>query len=282
VDNGSRVVPLGVRNSRGGLEVHTDGEKRSSAAALAEALPLQVIDPDVHGLVAGGPENRRRYIDWMAFHVEHGYLEAWRRFRRALKQRNAALRAGGNQGSLSGWNHELAELGSQVDLARRRILDLSRPTIEEFGQVLLGSPLGIDYQQGWPGDKSLEEALAEGVERDLQLSSTQAGPHRADLRLVYDERQARKLVSRGQQKLLACALILAATEVVQTHLERSLLLLLDDPAAELDSESVGRLMACVEGLGCQVIATTLDRQQALFSSSPTLFHVEQGRVERAM
>ena len=40
------------------------------------------------------PEMRRRYIDWIAFHVEHGYLESWRRFRRALKQRNAALKAG--------------------------------------------------------------------------------------------------------------------------------------------------------------------------------------------
>ncbi|MDH3990431.1 MAG: hypothetical protein OEV34_14950, partial [Gammaproteobacteria bacterium] len=105
--------------------------------------------------------------------------------------------------------------------------------------------------------------------------------HRADMKLVYDERQARKLVSRGQQKLLACALILAATEVVQTQLERPLLLLLDDPAAELDGQSVGRLMSSVEGLGCQVIATTLDRTAALFSTAPTLFHVEHGRVEGA-
>ena len=61
-----------------GLEVHADGEKMNSAASLAEALPLQVIDPDVHKLIAGGPEDRRRYIDLIAFHVEHGYLERWR------------------------------------------------------------------------------------------------------------------------------------------------------------------------------------------------------------
>ena len=100
-NTGTRTVSIGVRNSRSGLEVHADGEKRSSAAALAEALPLQIIDPDIHDLVAGGPENRRRYIDWMAFHVEHGYLETWRRFRRALKQRNAALRAGTNSRPLA-------------------------------------------------------------------------------------------------------------------------------------------------------------------------------------
>ena len=63
------------------------------------------------------------------------------------------------------------------------------------------------------------------------MGSTHAGPHRGDLKLKLDERQARKLVSRGQQKLLACALILSATGVVQTHLDHQLLLLLDDPAA---------------------------------------------------
>ncbi len=278
---GNREVTLGVRNGKSGLEVHTDGEKRSSAAALAEALPLQVVDPDVHELVAGGPEGRRRYIDWLAFHVEPGYLEQWRRFRRALKQRNAALRAGSGRAALAGWDEELAVLGDSVDQARRRVVDIVAPAVEEFGQGLLGSDVDIEYLQGWPAGKTLRDALRDAIERDLQLASTQAGPQRADLRLNYDERQARKLVSRGQQKLLACALILAATEIVQSHLEKPLLLLLDDPAAELDSDSVGRLMDSVEQLGCQVVATTLDPEQPLFSAKPVLFHVEQGVVERA-
>ncbi len=68
---------------------------------------------------------------------------------------------------------------------------------------------------------------------------------------------------------------------MQSHLEKPLLLLLDDPAAELDSDSVGRLMDSVEQLGCQVVATTLDPEQPLFSAKPVLFHVEQGVVERA-
>jgi len=277
-DGGAREISLGVRNSRAGLEVHTGGEKRSSAAALAEALPLQVIDPDVHELVAGGPEGRRRYLDWMVFHVEPGYLERWRRFRRALKQRNAGLRAGCDRATLRGWDHELAVLGTEVDAARQRTLEIARPILNEAGQGLLGSPVDVSYQRGWPAEKSLAEALADSTERDLQLTSTQAGPQRADLRLSYDERQARKLVSRGQQKLLACSLILAAVEVVQTALEKPLLLLLDDPSAELDGESVGRLMDRVAGLGCQVIATTLDAKLPLFDVEPRLFHVEQGII----
>ena len=277
----NRETTLGVSNGKSGLEVHTGGEKRTSAAPLAEALPLQVVDPDVHDLVAGGPEGRRRYIDWMVFHVEPGYLDQWRRFRRVLKQRNAALRSPSEGENLAGWDEELATLGNEVDEARRRIVDIVSPAVAELGESLLGSAVTIDYAQGWPSGKSLLDALRDSTERDLQLASTQAGPHRADLRLSYDERQARKLVSRGQQKLLACALILAATEVVQTHLEKPLLLLLDDPAAELDGDSVGRLMQAVEQLGSQVVATTLDPKQALFSDVPTMFHVEHGVVESA-
>ena len=98
------------------------------------------------------------------------------------------------------------------------------------------------------------------------------------MKLVYDERQAKRLVSRGQQKLLACALVLAATEVVQTALEEPMLLLLDDPAAELDPDSLARLIGHVAGLGCQVISTALPGGSPVFPSPAAMFHVEQGVV----
>ena len=119
-ETGVREATIGVRNSREGLEIHIDGDKIQGAAGLAEILPLQVVDPDVHNLVAGGPEERRRYLDWIAFHVEHGYLEHWRRFRRALKQRNAALKETISRDALAGWDRKLAETGLEVDEARRR------------------------------------------------------------------------------------------------------------------------------------------------------------------
>jgi DNA replication and repair protein RecF len=98
------------------------------------------------------------------------------------------------------------------------------------------------------------------------------------LRLSYDERQARRLVSRGQQKLLASAMILAAAETAQAALNQRLLLLLDDPAAELDRESLGRLMAQVEALGSQVIATSLEVSALQFPQKPAMFHVEHGAL----
>lgn len=280
VSGGSRPLPVGVRNSRDGLEVRIDGESNGGAAALASALPLQIVDPEVHKLVAGGPEQRRRYLDWIAFHVEHGYLALWRRFRRALKQRNAALREGAGAAALAGWDREFAGIGLQLHRVRQRVLEISLPALEETGAALLGSETGFEYQQGWASGRPLLQALQDGTERDRQLGSTQAGPQRADLKLIFDEHQARKRVSRGEQKLLACTLILAATDVVQTHLEQPLLLLLDDPAAELDGDSLRRLMAAVVGLGCQVIATALEPDTELFPRAPAMFHVERGVLKK--
>ena len=280
-ENGARHQRVGVRNSREGLEIRVDGRSDVGAAGLAEALPLQVIDPEVHNLVAGGPEQRRRFLDWVGFHVEPEHLFNWRQFRRALKQRNAALKGQAGQAAIRSWDAEFVELGMKLDESRRKALDAAGVALLEHGAKLLGTELGFEYQQGWNSARTLAEALEEGLARDRQQGVTQSGPHRADLKVTYDERQARKLVSRGQQKLLASAMVLAAAETAQTALERPLLLLLDDPAAELDGEALGRLLEAVRSLGCQVVATSLDRGALELPPSTRLFHVEHGVLRPA-
>ncbi len=276
-----RATSIGVRNSRSGLEVRVDGDSGGGTASLAAALPLQVIDPDVHNLVSGAPDDRRRFVDWLAFHVEPDYLALWRQFRRALKQRNAALKAGAGREPLIAWDKEFSRLGERLSAARERVLGVALDTLREQGVALLKADIDFRYTQGWGADKGLREALEEHLERDLVAGTTQVGPHRADLRLIFDERQARRLVSRGQQKLLASAMILAATQTVQSVLERPLLLLLDDPAAELDQDSIGRLMEQVAALGCQVIVTSLRRDELVFPVPPRVFHVEHGSLQKA-
>lgn len=278
VTGGIRRSTVGVRNGPGGLEVRIDGESDGGAAALAAALPLQIIDPDVHNLVAGAPDERRRYLDWIAFHVEHGYLETWRRFRRSLKQRNAAVRSGASAAVINGWSAEFCRHAQAVDSGRRSALQKASAVLGTIAGELLGCDAQFEYRAGWAEDKSLASVLESSVERDIQQGATQFGPHRADLRVSYDDRQARKLVSRGQQKLLACAMVLAAAETAQAELQRPLLLLLDDPAAELDSASLGRLLGRVRALQCQVIATSLAADKALLEDASAVFHVEQGRL----
>ena len=281
VSRGGKEFRVGARNGRGGLEVSVAGDGSGGVAALAGALPVQVIDPEVHDLVAGGPEQRRRYLDWTVFHVEQGFLEAWRRYRRVLRQRNACLKDGGRERDLQAWDRELIEHAGTVTAMREGTFELLRPVLTEVAERLLGSEVGFEFRRGWKSEQSLESALVESRERDRRQQTTHVGPQRADIRLVYDDRVAKKMVSRGQQKLLACAMVLGAADLYQEVAGEPLLILLDDPAAELDESSLGRLVAELEGLGSQIIATSLDPTRPTFSEPPQRFHVEQGHLSAA-
>jgi DNA replication and repair protein RecF len=91
---------------------------------------------------------------------------------------------------------------------------------------------------------------------------------------------ARETLSRGQQKLTAVAMIIAQLRLLQDELNLRALLLLDDPAAELDDKNLHRLFEELSALRCQMIATSLTQETALFQAPKATFHVEQGRVVR--
>ena len=269
---------LGVRAGANGYEARGNPGGDIGQADAARMLPVSVVDPDVHELVAGGPERRRRYLDALAFHVEHGFVEEWRRFRRVLRQRNAALRGGG--GPISVWDEEFEESAVRLDAARRRTVDALLPGLQSTCEGLLSESVAFDYSSGWPDGPGLGALLKASRERELKLGSTQYGPHRGDLRIRLDARQAKRLVSRGQQKLLSAAFLLASTALMQDKLGQPVLFLLDDPAAELDKGSLARLMSAVAGLQTQVVLTSLDREFAGLPDDMAMFHVEHGVMQQ--
>jgi DNA replication and repair protein RecF len=273
-----RRTSIGVKNGINGLETRISGKNGDGINSLIELLPLQIIDPEIHSLISGGPERRRQYIDWVAFHVEQGYLSIWRKYKRTLKQRNAALKSKSRASVVHGWNKDFIELANSINESRKNALSLITDNLKNLGHQLIGVEFSFEYQKGWSSKKNLELALSDSFDRDLLFGATQLGPHRADLKVSCSEQQARKLISRGQQKLLASTMVLAATNTVQSILEKPLLLLLDDPAAELDFESVSKLLKCVSSLNCQVVATSIDQEIGRFFEVPRMFHVEQGVI----
>ncbi|HEY8521042.1 MAG TPA: DNA replication/repair protein RecF [Gammaproteobacteria bacterium] len=272
---------LGVAFERGKLDKRLDGAPAESMATLASILPAYVIDPSSHGLVEGGPSERRRFLDWGVFHVEQSYLAAWRRYRRLLSQRNAALKARTGGAELEAWTAPLAEAGAEVDALRRGYVTRLAPWVEAHGQRLLQVPLRIEYRPGWPEGQTLAQALAASRARDLQTGVTEVGPHRADLLVRLGEGAARDEASRGQQKLAACALILAQVALHAASLgpERAVLLV-DDPAAELDRNSLDRLVQLLAEAPAQQLLTGLPGSALTPVSEAAVFHVEQGGLRR--
>lgn len=271
-------VVLGVRGARGVTEVRVGGAPAASLAALAERLAVQVIDPEVHKLVEEGPGHRRRFLDWGVFHVKHGFLEAWRRHQRALRQRNAALRQSQPALRVASWDAELLAAAQQITAMRKEYSAELEARATEATLALLGAPLSLDYARGWPADQSLDEAMAASLARDRERGRTHLGPQRADLKIRLGGRAARDRVSRGQQKLLASALVLAQLDILRDHTGRSGVLLLDDPAAELDAGALERLLARISSMGVQRLVTGLDARGLAPEKGAARFSVDAGKV----
>jgi len=268
---------LGVDVSRGTKQIRQDGEN-AKTADLAAAFPVQAIDPEIHELIQGGPEKRRRFVDWGVFHVEHSYIDTWRAYKTALKQRNAALRSGQSTKMVEVWDEQLVSSGNSLDMLRKSYLDSFMSRLSSILNDIQPYELKIAYHQGWKDDVSLAEALNASRDRDRVLQATQVGPHRGDLKLRIDGRGAKHRLSRGQQKLLGAAMVIAQTHFVAEALDRRVVLLVDDPAAELDDEHQQHLHELLAGVPAQLFVTSLNTADTELNKAGKSFCIEAGEV----
>jgi DNA replication and repair protein RecF len=268
----------GVEITREGTRARIDGRDAESLLALSSVLPVQSIDPDIHKIIDQGPERRRRWLDWLVFHVEPTFSDQWTRYQRALKQRNAALRAGSQDAGM--WDAALVGHGVAMTTARQDALARLEPYLQALFARFAGLEVSVGFHAGWGQDHTLADALRTNAARDLERGTTTSGPHRADIVLRLKGRSARETLSRGQQKLTAVAMIVAQLKLLQAERGMRAALLLDDPAAELDAKNLHLLFDELAALKCQMIATSLSPETTLFQAPKATFHVEQGRVIR--
>jgi DNA replication and repair protein RecF len=267
----------GVEYSKQGTRANLAGQGISGIAEIAEILPVQVIDPGVHRLIEEGSARRRRLLDWGVFHVKHEFLGVWRRYQRALQQRNAVLRANGDEQMLAGWETELSTAGHRVDALRGEYAAQLLPYFVDIADGLLGARgARFAYRRGWASDHDLATQLIESRPRDQRLRTTTVGAHRADVAFFFDGAPARDRVSRGQQKLLAAAFILGQLALQAAQGAPPACLMLDDPAAELDVDNLGKLLAAVSKIPAQLVITSVHESGLEGVKLGRKFHVKQG------
>lgn len=273
----------GLRHTGRHWEARLDGEAVATLAELCAALAVVTFEPGSHELIAGGAEHRRRFLDWALFHVEPTFLPVWRRFARALKQRNALLKSSPTPAALEPWDHELAEAGEQLTRLRLGFLDRLRPVLAEtavgFLPELGAADLG--FHPGWRREEMpLHAALALVHERDLLLGHTTVGPQRADWQVRYTGLPGREALSRGQEKLTALACVLAQAREFARERGEWPVICLDDLASELDRPHQEQVLRVLLSSGAQVLLTGTEPPPALTAlGAPTRwFHVEQQRV----
>lgn len=280
------IQQIGVQRSADSeFIIRINGQTVRSAAQLARALPLQLINPDSFRLLEGAPKQRRQFLDWGVFHVEHDFLPAWQRLQKSLKQRNSLLRRGRiDRLMLAPWELELSQAAEQVDRCRQAYIARLKPVFERvLADMLTIEGLSLSYFRGWDKEKPLAEVLALQFERDCQLGYTQAGPQRADLRVRVNGLNAVDVLSRGQQKLVVSALKIAQAYLLKEQYgSQSCVFLVDDLPSELDARHRQGLCRLLEELDCQVFITCVEADLLLGqwqSETPIkLFHVEHGHI----
>jgi DNA replication and repair protein RecF len=282
-------IPIGInRHTDGTANFKANGDLVSSAADLAGYLPVQVIDAEAFLLLDGAPKVRRQFVDWLVFHVEPTFFQLWKDCQRCLKHRNSLLRRDRMAGlkapnlvELASWDRELVLLTEQIHRLRARCIDKFNISfcelIKEFVSV---DGINISYYAGWDTDRPYGEILESGLERDYQTGYTHVGSNRADLRIKVHTQNAAEILSRGQQKLLVCALKIAQGYVFSQMTGRK--------TVYLDEKHRILLTTWLKIMDTQVFITGVEKEALVATwrdtpeSAVKLFHVEQGRVKEVI
>lgn len=277
VDGRARRVGLGRQGAR--WEARMDGEAVTLSELVGECAVV-CFEPGSHALIAGGAEERRRYLDWGVFHVEHDFMLAWRRYQRALKQRNSLLRSSvtAPDSQFSPWEAELAGSAAIIDRQRQLYLGALRPHLCTSVQALLPElgAMELRYRRGWAEGGELIDLLAQQRGRDLARGHTTLGPHRGDWSIVFEQAPLREHLSRGQEKLTALACVLAQASLYAERRGEWPVVCLDDLASELDKPHQAALVGQLQAVGAQVLVTGTEVPEALQGGPAHVFHVEQG------
>ncbi len=254
-----------------------DGQEISSQAEMAAALPVITFHADAQRHVQSEARHWRNRLDWGVFHVKHSFRDAWKEYRRALRQRNELLRNPSPGGALKQWNRQMAERAETLDSDRS---DYAGKLIAEVEAMAtsLGFPLGIRYARGWADGKAFLEVLDEAEAGDRQVGYTRQGPHRATLRLFWEGMPASERASQGQRKSIAALLLLAQVRLFTALSGRHCVVLVDDLAAEFDAHGRRWLLEGLEGTRQQIFVTATDQVPGLVPRGEAkMFHMEHGR-----
>ena len=280
--NESQEIPIGIRRSRNKSEIRVNKQPVKRVSDIAAQFPVLAIHPDSYRLITGSPSQRRQYLDWGVFHVEHGFFNAWQRFKKALSQRNAALKSKQKFDVCQLWNNEINNTSHYIDQLRQQYFDKLIPYFNQLtNQFFPDDVVDIEYKRGWSKETDLIDLLEQNLQKERLKGYTYHGPHRAELIIKINGQSAQTCISRGQQKTLVALMRLAQAMQFTGSTDKCCILLYDDLAAELDATHRKLILSVLSSMNIQLFLTAIEKDQLDLSAwqKIKMFHVEHGQVK---
>lgn len=216
---------------RGGKKsVEINGVQKNSAAALIERFCAVVFSPEHLSLIKRGPGERRKFIDSAICREKLKNAVVLSKYNRILNQRNSLLKDIYRRPSLADtlpvWDEPLLKSGAV--LVKNRIdyvKMLSDRAVEYHNGISKGKEkLKIRYMSGY--EASEDDTVGEIYEKlkcklekhksdDIRTGFTNYGPHRDDIEIIINGKNARAFASQGQQRSAVLSLKLAEASVLR-------------------------------------------------------------------
>jgi DNA replication and repair protein RecF len=255
---------FGLSVAGGPLEkkVTHDGVKRTLTSHVGQ-IQVTLFEPTDLDLVAGPPDGRRRYLDFVLCQTDRTYLKTLQQYKRVLKQRNALLDGfdiDAIRRQIFAWDLKLTELAATVHERRQELLKTLNTSIPPLYAEIAGErlPMELEYIPSVPGDyaSNFLDALVRNLTRDLAAGFTTIGPHREDFKVHFRNNDITAVASRGEVRTVVLAMKLAELGYAEAQTGVRPMLLLDDVFSELDRDRRSYLLGRLEGH--QTLITTTD------------------------
>lgn len=291
-DEGQKVT-IKIALSPGGRDIELNGQKVDQMSRARGVLKCVLFAPDDLYLVKGEPSRRRDFMDESleALGPQSAVLG---RYRHILRQRNALLKHWEQQGSgaeeaLAPWTEGLIEEGAKIILARTDMVERMREQVSAAYEEIAGDGKQVDFSyagsfEAEGGESGVADAMREALRRaareERRIRTTMVGPHRDEVSITLEGREARYNASQGEQRTLAYSMRVAQLRYIEAVTGKRPVLLLDDVLSELDEARRGKVLE-LAGRGNQAVITATEPPHASWESGAATFVVEAGRIAGA-
>lgn len=267
-------------------KVVCDGKEYKSARALLSQVPMTVFSPDDLVLLKQGPSFRRNFCDELLSTLFPSYAKTLARYNRIVSQKNALLKNEAPSEELEIWNEQLSLFGASVLKSRTELLKRLTPTAQKCFFDMAGEKESIEFSyicsfcEDFEADESeiaklLLEKIKKNAFKEEAAGSCLYGPHRDDIEIKINGKDARTFASQGQQRSAVLALLLAKTELIKKHTGKTPIVLLDDVMSELDDVRRSYLF---EKIGGFQVFITCCQDELTAKYDKKLFNVENGEL----
>jgi DNA replication and repair protein RecF len=297
---GDASVSVTLAESLTQLSIHISrtAKKRASlnraslprAADLLGRLPTVSVTTADLELVRGDPSDRRMQLDLDLSSLSAAYLRDLTQYKKALEQRNSLLRTARerfvSEEAYLPWEQMMAGPAVELRSARRNYVDaINQLAAQIHAEMGNGEALRLEYEANDPAEteEQMIAYLAQSRAADIARGGSSVGPHRDDVAIFIENRDARSFGSQGQQRTAVISVKLASLEVAKSRLGFSPILLLDDMLSDLDESRRAFLVDVVLNRAGQALLTCTEASLAgdRLLNSASVFEVSAGEVTSA-